>query len=239
MVLVRQNVTIGGSKMKHVYWVGDSTVAYNSIKTYPQTGIGQVFHLYCKREYAIQDLAKNGASSKSFYDSGLFQPVIENIVEGDYLFIQFGHNDEKTNPDRYTEPNTTYKEYLMRYIEVARDKKAIPVLITPLSRRLFNEDGTIQDSHTNYPQAVIELGQSENVAVIDLCKSSKELYESLGDMETRKWFMYFPEGTYSNYTKDMKDNTHLHYEGAVVMAGLVVNGLRELDVCYQDMLIEE
>jgi lysophospholipase L1-like esterase len=223
--------------MKKIFWVGDSTVAYNTIDTYPQTGMGQVFGLYCKREYEVFDYGKNGASSKSFYDSGRFVPVEENIGEQDFLFIQFGHNDEKPKPDRYTEPYSTYQQYLMRYANTARQKGAYPVLITPLSRRLFEQEGSLKDSHTDYPKAMLDLGLAENIPCIDLCESSKQLLLSKGELESRKWFMYFPEGTYSNYHKDMIDNTHLHYEGAVVMAGLVADGVRNLHGVYEEMLL--
>lgn len=225
--------------MKQIFWVGDSTVAYNNILTFPQTGIGQVFHLYCKKEYRVSNYGKNGASSKSFYDSGLFGPIMESIKEGDYLFVQFGHNDEKPKPDRYTEPFTSYKEYLMKYVKYAREKKAYPMLITPLSRRLFKEDGTIEESHTDYPKAMIELAKEENIPYIDLCQSSKIVLEKAGDLSSREWFMYFPKGTYDNYKKDMTDNTHLHYKGAVVMAGLVAAEMRQLEEIYAGILIEE
>lgn len=224
--------------MNKIYWVGDSTVAYNGIDTYPQTGIGQVFHLYCSRAYVIYDYGKNGASSKSFHDSGRFQPVEQEIGEKDFLFIQFGHNDEKPKPDRYTDPYSTYQQYLMKYVNTARDKGAYPVLITPLSRRLFNEDGTLQDSHKDYPKAMLELAETQNIPCIDLCEKSKQLLMSTGELASRKWFMYFPVNTYSNYNKDMVDNTHLHYEGAVVMAGLVAQELRKLQGIYEQILLE-
>lgn len=222
--------------MKKLIWVGDSTVAFNGVDTYPQTGIGQEFDRYLKREYVVLDFAKNGASSKSFYDAGRFEPAKEMMEEGDFLFIQFGHNDEKPKEDRHTDPDTTYQEYLMRYVNAAREKGAIPVLITPLSRRPFQEDGTIKNSHGAYPAAVKALAEREHLAVIDLTEKSRILYEKTGDLESRKWFMYFPAGTYENYEKDMTDNTHLHYEGAIKMAGLVAEGLKELGGIYADML---
>lgn len=222
--------------MKKLIWVGDSTVAFNGAGTYPQTGIGQEFDRYLKREYVVFDFAKNGASSKSFYHEGRFEPAKEIMEEGDFLFIQFGHNDEKPDEERHTDPDTTYQEYLMRYISAAREKGAVPVLITPLSRRLFQEDGTIQNSHGAYPAAVKALAEREHLAVVDLTEKSRVLYEKTGDLASRKWFMYFPAGTYENYTEDKTDNTHLHYEGAVKMAGLVAEGLKELGGIYADML---
>lgn len=223
--------------MKKILWVGDSTVAFNQADTYPQTGIGQEFDRYCKREYLVLDFAKNGRSSKSFYREGLFAPVQEVMEKGDFLFIQFGHNDEKQDEERRTEAHTTFQEYLMLYVNAARERGAYPVLITPLSRRLFQEDGTIQNSHGEYPGAVIELSKRENVPVVDLTEKSRVLYEETGDEASRKWFMYFPAGTYENYVEDMTDNTHLHYEGAVRMGALVAEGLRELGGIYAEMLV--
>lgn len=222
--------------MKKVIWVGDSTVAFNGADTYPQTGIGQEFDRYLKREYVVFDFAKNGASSKSFYHEGRFAAAEEIMEEGDFLFIQFGHNDEKPDEERHTDPDTTYQEYLMRYISSAREKGAVPVLITPLSRRLFQGDGTIQNSHGAYPAAVKALAEREHLALVDLTEKSRVLYERTGDMASRKWFMYFPAGTYENYAEEKTDNTHLHYEGAVKMAGLVAEGLRELGGMYAEML---
>lgn len=222
--------------MKKILWVGDSTVAFNHADTYPQTGIGQEFDRYCRREYVVLDYAKNGASSKSFYNEGRFAPAQEAMEEGDFLFIQFGHNDEKPNEERRTEPFTTYQEYLMRYVNAAREKGAHPVLITPLSRRHFQEDGTIRNTHGEYPAAVLELGRREGIPVVDLTEKSRILYERTGDEASRKWFMYFPAGTYENYREDMTDNTHLHYEGAVKMGSLVAEGLRELGGIYAGIL---
>lgn len=223
--------------MKRIYWVGDSTAAYNDIHTYPQTGIGQVFGLYCKEDYTIYNYAKNGASSKSFYDSGRFEPVIRSMAKDDFLLIQFGHNDEKPKKDQYTEPYSTYQEYLMYYADAARKAGAHPVLVTPLSRRLFEADGTIVNSHGEYPQAMLALGRRENIPVVDLCKSSKELLEKTSDLESRKWFMNFTAGTYDNYQQDMTDNTHLHYEGAVKMAGLLAEEMCKLGGIYEAILL--
>ena len=222
--------------MNRILWIGDSTSAFNRADTFPQTGIGQVFSLYCKREYVCRDFAVNGASSKSFYDDGLFEPAQKMLSQGDYLMIQFGHNDEKPRQDRHTEPFSTYQEYLMRYVDDARKKGAYPVLVTPLCRRWFREDGTLEDSHGEYPEAVRELGQRENVPVADLTEKSRILLEQTGEKESRRWFMYFPAGAYDRYPGEMTDNTHLHYEGAVKMAGLIAQELLRTGGIYADML---
>lgn len=222
--------------MKKLIWVGDSTVAFNHADTYPQTGIGQEFGRYCTEGYIVLDFAKNGASSRSFYHEGRFAPAEEIMEEGDFLLIQFGHNDEKPDAERHTEPDSTYQEYLMKYVDAARRKGAHPVLVTPLSRRQFGEDGRIKNTHGEYPAAVLALGKRENIPVVDLTEKSRILYEQAGEKESRKWFMYFPAGTYENYREDMRDNTHLHHEGAVKMASLVAEGLRELGGIYAAVL---
>lgn len=222
--------------MNKILWVGDSTVAFNGADTWPQTGIGQEFDRYCKRDYIILDYGKNGASSKSFYDAGRFEPAIAAMEEGDFLFIQFGHNDIKNKEDRHTEPYSTYQEYLMRYVNAAREHGVHPVIITPLSRRIFQEDGTIEATHKDYPAAAKALGEREGIPVIDLTQKSSDLYERTGEPDSRKWFMYFPAGTYENYKEEKKDNTHLSCEGAVKMGGLIAEGLRELGGIYAQIL---
>lgn len=224
--------------MCKIHWIGDSTVAYNGAYSYPQTGIGQVFHLFCKPEYEIVNYAKNGTSTKSFYESNRFTPVRENMKEGDILFIQFGHNDEKSDEERHTEPRTTYKEFLKIFIDSALSKKAYPVLISSLSRRGYDENGNIINSHTDYPIAMKELADTCGIPYIDLCNLSKELLEEVGEAKSKKWFMVFPAGTYKNYSEDMVDNTHLHYEGAVIMAELVANAVRVLGDTYKDILLK-
>ena len=222
--------------MKKIIWTGDSTAAFNQADTFPQTGIGQVFSLYCKRDYITLDFAKNGASSKSFYDEGLFVQAENLISQGDYLFIQFGHNDEKPRKDRYTEPFSTYQEYLLCYVDSARKKGAYPVLVTPLCRRWFGEGGKVTDSHGEYPEAVRMLGKREGIPVVDLTMRSRELLERTGELLSRRWFMYFPAHVYARFPEGMEDNTHLHYEGAVMMAGLIAQELKKIGGVWADML---
>lgn len=222
---------------KRIFWAGDSTVATNHIESYPQTGIGQVIKLYLKDEVEVYNFAKNGRSTKSFINEGILSEIEKELSKDDFFFIQFGHNDEKENEERHTEPFSTYKEYLSKYLEVAREAKAYPVLITPLYRRLFSENGHIKDNvHLDYPDAMKELGKELNVPVIDLCEMSKVLFEETGDQESKKWFMHLKKDEYESYKDGLEDNTHLKYEGAVKMAGLVAEGLKELGSIYCELI---
>jgi lysophospholipase L1-like esterase len=227
--------------MPVIYYAGDSTVQYNNYQTYPQTGIGQALGLYLKPSVTVANHGRNGRSTKSFIDESRLIPIYDRITEGDFLFIQFGHNDEKkADPTRYTEPFSDFKVNLGKFIHVARNKKATPVLITPLERRLFDEAGNLKPSeHTDYVLAMKEVAAEQNVALIDLFTMSRELLEKTGEVDSRKWHMFFPAGVYENYPEGKTDNTHLRYEGAVTYAGLIAEGLRQLGGIYRDLLQED
>jgi len=222
---------------KKIFWAGDSTVAENKIDSYPQTGMGQVMGLYLKEDVIVYNFAKNGRSTKSFINEGRLDKIKEELKKDDFLFIQFGHNDQKDDEERSTKPFSTYQEYLSIYIEAAISYGAYPVLITPLYRRMFSEDGHIKNEvHYEYPDAMKQLGEKLKVPVIDLCQKSKELLEKIGDKNSKKWFMHLKEGEFKSHMEGLEDNTHLRYEGAVTMAGLVAEGVKELGAIYSDLI---
>ncbi len=214
--------------MKTIYYIGDSTVARNFIRTYPQTGMSQGLQLYVKSDVQIVSLAKNGRSTKSFLDEGRFEPVKANIQAGDFLFIQFGHNDNKPFPERYTDPNTSFRDNLRIFIHTARTAGAYPVLITPIARRNFDETGRfLPGSHGAYPDAMRQVGLEEKVPVADLTALTEAWLPEIGDAASKPYFMW------------PKDNTHLKPEGAVVMAGFLARELERMGSPYADLLGEE
>lgn len=211
--------------MVTVHYIGDSTVARNNIHSYPQTGMSQGLSLYLKETVTVRSYAKNGRSTKSFLDEGRFGPVEAAMEPGDFLFIQFGHNDEKDDPARHTDPETTFGENLLLFIRSARERRAKPVLITPIARRLFDEEGNFRPgSHGAYPDAVRRLAAEENVALVDLTAATEAFLAQLGDAPSKPLFMW------------PKDNTHLKPEGAVKMAGLLAEGLQALGGEYAKIL---
>lgn len=227
--------------MRRIFWAADSTVQTNNITTYPQTGIGQVFSMYTKDDVTVVNHAKNGRSTKSFMDEGRLDNIEKAIGEGDFLFIQFGHNDEKTeDPTRYTKPFSTYMENLETFIDVARTHGAYPVLITPLERRCFVDENHLgMGQHSNYVAAMKQTAEKNNVPLVDLYSMSRAELKKAGELASRKWYMYFPEGEYKNYPEGKTDNTHLRYDGAVLYAGLIARGLAELGGMYKDLLVED
>ena len=225
--------------MRTIFWAGDSTVQYNSILTYPQTGMGQVINLYLKPEVKVFNTAKNGRSTKSYLDEKRHLPIVENIKEGDIFLIQFGHNDEKiADPARYTEPYGAYQDNLRYMISIARDVNAYPVLITPLERKSY-ADGVLQPSqHTEYVNAMKQVAQEENVPLIDLFTMSRDKILEIGEQKAFELYMELPAGVYPHFPNGLHDNTHLKYFGAVVFAGMICRGLKELGGVYADVLGE-
>lgn len=211
--------------MLTVFYIGDSTVARNNIHSYPQTGMSQALELFVKEGLRIESHAKNGRSTKSFLDEGRFEPVKAAMRPGDLLLIQFGHNDEKQDEARHTAPQTTFKANLRLFIDAARHCGAYPVLITPIARRRFDEQGNfLPGSHGDYPAAMGELAEEMGVPLIDLTTATEAFLARLGDESSKPLFMW------------PKDNTHLKPEGAVKMAGLLAEGLQALGGIYAGIL---
>lgn len=211
--------------MTKVFYIGDSTVQLNKIDTFPQTGMSQVLQLYMDEHVQVMPFGKNGRSTKSFLEEGLFEPVKQQMSEGDFLLIQFGHNDEKPDALRHTDPFGSFQDNLRFYIHAAEDAGAFPVLITPIARRLFDEAGSfLPGSHGEYPEAVRQLGKQENVPVADLTALTEDFLSRLGDEPSRPLFVW------------PVDNTHLKYEGAVRMVGFLAQELERFGHPYCDLL---
>jgi lysophospholipase L1-like esterase len=215
-----------------VFIVGDSTASYYSADRAPRAGWGQVLQTFFTDDILIVNEAASGRSSKSFIDEGRLKKVRNEIKQDDYLLIQFGHNDAKKD-ERYAEPYTTYKSFLQQYIDVAKKKGAQPILITPVQRRSFHEDGYLVDTHNDYPLAMLELGKQTNSPVIDLGVKSKELFQELGIDKTKEIFLWLEPGEHTNYPDGVQDNTHFSEKGATEVAKLIVEGIQKLKIPLQ------
>ncbi len=212
-----------------IFMIGDSTMANKKPEVYPETGWGQVLNLYFDTLTTIHNHAVNGRSSKSFIGEGRWQVVLDSLKSGDYLFIQFGHNDQKIkSPDRYTEPYGEYTENLKKYVNESRSKGAIPFLFTSIVRRKFNEDGTLIDTHTDYPPAMRKVAEELAVPMVDLQVMTENLVESLGDESSKELYLWDPTIS-EKFPEGRKDDTHLKVSGAKKVAELAVSGLLEKD----------
>ena len=211
--------------MATVYYIGDSTVTFNRISTYPQQGMSNVLSLFLQSSHNAVPFGYNGRSTKSFLDEGLWQPVSEGLKSGDFLLIQFGHNDEKADPFRHTDPDTTFKENLRCFITTAQGKGAYPILHTPIARRLFDADGHfLPGSHGEYPRAIRELGAEMKVPVIDLTAITEGYLNQLGDEASKPLFVW------------PVDNTHLKFEGAVTLVRFWAQEMIRLGSPYSDII---
>ena len=220
-----------------VFLIGDSTVADKPLIGNPERGWGQLFPAYFSEEIRFENHARNGRSTKSFLREGLWNTVMERLHPGDFVFIQFGHNDaKKEDSTRYAAPRTDYQENLLRYVHEARAKHAVPVLVTPVCRRRFNDRGEFYDVHGEYPTVVREIGARENVPVIDLNKKSFDWFSRLGVKESEKRFLRADSGVYSAVPKGKRDDTHFMSLGAIEVAGLVVDEIRRLDLPLKKFL---
>ena len=149
-----------------IFLIGDSTMANKPLADNPERGWGQLLPLYFNDNVEIENYAVNGRSTKSFIDEGRWEKVYNKLRPGDYVFIQFGHNDEKINdPKRYAAPHGAYKNILIKFVKDAMEKGAVPVLITPVNRRKFDPAGNLVDTHGDYPGVVREAAEEEKVAL--------------------------------------------------------------------------
>lgn len=208
-------------KVIKIFLASDSTVQAYSEENRPQAGWGEFIGKYFSNDVEIVNHAIGGRSSKTFVEEGRLDAILEVIQPGDYLFVQMGHNDATPQrPQRYTEPYTSYKQYLKMYIEGARKKDAIPVFITPVGR-LHYEKGKFINSFPEYCKAMKELAEELDVRLVDLMSKSLDYFTSIGYDEAYKLFMISSNGT---------DTTHLTVKGANEAARLVAEGVKELSL---------
>ncbi len=218
-------------KKKITVWLcGDSTMSIKDPRYYPETGWGMPFANFFDSTVAIENRAKNGRSTKTFISEKLWQSVVDNAKEGDYVFIQFGHNDEaKEKVERFTTAEE-YRANLLRFVSESRSKKAQPILLTPVTRRRFDANGNILGTHDAYSAIVCELAATEKVPLIDLDKKSQELLQQFGKDNSKWLFLQLQPGEHPNYPNGRDDNTHFNELGARLVAQLVLKEIRNLNL---------
>lgn len=210
------------------FMIGDSTMADKPLADNPERGWGQLFPQYFTSEVAIKNYAVNGRSTKSFIREGRWDTVMKYLRKDDWVFIQFGHNDAKTEDStRYAAPHTTYRQNLVRFIEDARSKGANPVLVTPVMRRKFDETGTLVDTHGEYPDVVRALAKEMNVPLIDLHRSSSSLITEQGVEGSKRLFLWIDPKHFKAAPGGKKDDTHFSAYGAEQIASLVCAEISE------------
>ncbi|MGH1517608.1 rhamnogalacturonan acetylesterase [Chryseobacterium sp. JK1] len=213
-----------------LFLIGDSTMANkeNPDKN-PEHGWGQLLPSLLTTGINIQNHATNGRSSKSFRTEGRWGKVMSQLRKGDFVIIQFGHNDQKVNDSaRFTNPFTQYRANLERYVNEARSKGAIPILMTPIVRRNFNENGVLVDTHKDYPLVVRMVANDLKVPFVDLQLQTEQLEISYGPENSKKLHLHYKKGDDPYYPDGKDDDTHLSKLGAESIAKLVVTSLKTM-----------
>ena len=205
-----------------VFLAGDSTVTDQ--KNEPWAGWGQMLPRFFQQGVAVSNQAESGLALYSFERQKRLEKILSMMKPGDYLFIQFGHNDQKDKAAG-AGPFTSYKSNLKRFVEKARSKGGIPVLVTPMERRRWN-DNEPEPTLADYAEAVRQVGAEEKVPVIDLNAMSLKLYAALGESKSTKAFVFFPANTFPGQDKELKDNTHHSDYGGYELARCVVEGIK-------------
>jgi len=205
-----------------VFLCGNSTVVDQDSE--PWAAWGQVIPAFFNEKVSFANYAESGESSNTFLNAKRFEKALTFMKKGDYVFIEFGHNDEKQKG----EDKGAYKHFtksLKVYIDEARKKGAHPILLTPTQRRHFDASGKIIETHGDFPQAVKDLAAKENVPVIDLTTLTTELYYALGVEGSKKALVHYPANTFPGQDEDLADNTHFNSYGAVQVAKCIIQGL--------------
>ncbi len=220
-----------------LYMIGDSTMANKPLEDNPERGWGMMLQDFFDSTVTVENHAMNGRSTRSFLYENRWQPIVEKLKKGDYVIIQFGHNDgSKEKKERYTTPGE-YKTNLIRYVNETRSCKARPVLCTPIMRRRFDENGVFYDTHGVYPDVVRHVADSLKVPLVDMHRKSEKLIRELGPEGSKKIFLFVEPGVYVLLPNGKEDNTHFSEWGAREMARLFVEGIEEQQLSLAKRLI--
>ena len=243
------------SAMKHkttIFMIGDSTMAnkaYDNEK--PERGWGMALQGFFTDDVVVDNHAVNGRSSKSFIDEGRWQVVLDKIKPGDYVVIQFGHNDEKPKADRHTDPGSTFDANLTKFINETREKGGKPILMNAVVRRNFqpqaetNDDDeklrntvftgekkvegeVLVDTHGDYIIAPKNVAKTTNTPFVDANKVTHDLEQGLGPEKSKGLHMWFKPGENPSIPNGREDNTHYNIYGAHVVAGLLVDEMAKV-----------
>ena len=222
-----------------IYLIGDSTVCTQPDSQAPVTGWGTPFAVFFNPTVKGENHAKGGRSTRTFLSEDRWNPIFTKINPGDYVIMQFGHNDEAKEEiykDRYTSPED-YRKNLTRFIVETRQKGGNPILVTPVSRRRFDKEGKVMETHIEYSAVVMSLAKEFNVPVVDLDSKSRALYQSYGPDHSTLLFNVSQPGTNPQFPDGINDNTHFSEYGARLIAEIVLAEIRSMHLELESRLV--
>jgi lysophospholipase L1-like esterase len=224
-------------KKIRVWLIGDSTMSIKDVKAYPETGWGMPFAWFFDSTVVVDNRARNGRSTKTFIAEKRWQDVFDSLQEGDYVLIQFGHNDEVETKASYATPEA-FTANLTRFVSETRGKKATPILLTPVARRKFDSTGHVVGTHDHYSSLVRSVAKQLNVPLIDLDKKSQELLQQFGMENSKLLFLQLQPGEHPNYPNGKDDNTHFSELGARKIAQIVLAEIRGLHLELAERIVK-
>lgn len=206
-----------------VFLIGDSTMANKQPDKFPETGWGMLLQQFFNNNVEVKNHAVNGRSTKSFIAEARWQKVLDELKKGDYVYIQFGHNDQKVQDSaRFTNPYSGFRANLTKFVNETRVKGANPILLTSVVRRNFNEFGSLIDTHGAYPEVTRSVAKELNVPLIDLQILTEQLVISYGPEKSKELYLWVKPGD-KNYPEGKQDDTHFNDKGALLVAKLAID----------------
>ncbi|HSK11705.1 MAG TPA: rhamnogalacturonan acetylesterase [Phnomibacter sp.] len=219
-----------------LFLAGDSTMSIKSTKSYPETGWGMPFVFFWNEQVEVVNRAQNGRSTKTFINEGLWKGITDELRPGDIVFIQFGHNDEVPTKRSYTPPDS-FAMNLERFVNDTREKKGRPVLLTPVARRKFDDNGKPVDTHREYSFIIQQVANKLDVPCIDVNQRSMDLYTSMGVEGSKCLFLHLLPGDHPNYPNGKTDDTHFSELGARLIAQIVLHEIRSKVPALKEYII--
>jgi len=235
-VAIQKIEIIPVTNLTTVFLAGDSTVTDQDIE--PWASWGQFITNYFNDQIVVANYAVSGSALNSFKSSGRLKKILSLIKPGDYLIIEFAHNDEKIKGEE-NGARGLYSNLLTEYIQAAREKGGIPILSTPTQRRAFNADGTLKPTHGDFPDAMRDVAKKMNTPLIDVTELTTQLYESWGNENSKKGFVHYPANTFPGQDKALEDNTHFNSFGANEVALCVIKGIQDLDIPFKNFIAKQ
>jgi lysophospholipase L1-like esterase len=213
-----------------VYLIGDSTMANKPDPEHnPERGWGQALHEFLDDAVAVDNRAVNGRSTRSFISEGRWDSVRVRLKRGDYVLIQFGHNDQKIEDStRYTNPYTAYRRNLARFVAESRARGATPVILSSIVRRKFNASGVLEDTHGVYPFVARTVARETGAPFVDLQQLTEDLVLAAGPERSKALYVWTTAGQFPAFPQERRDDTHLSPRGATEVARLAARALHAL-----------
>lgn len=212
----------------NIWMIGDSTMAQKKHERFPESGWGVAMGLHTKESATVHNHAASGRSSKSFLSEKRWQAVYDSIQPGDYVIIQFGHNDEKPDSTLHTDPYSTYQQNLKKFVEETRAKGGNPIICSSIVRRHFDGTGNLINTHGEYIKAAREVALQTNTPFVDMEALSRKVVTALGPEKSKSLYTFCKPGEYTTRKRGAQDSTHLNYKGADKAASLFVKEAKRL-----------